>query len=99
MRAFISSQFGYCPLVWFFCSRKVNNRMNRIQERDLRIVHKDYVSTFVQLLEKDNSVSIHIRNLQLLTTEFLRQGTIYLLLYFKISLEQISLEIFYFTGC
>ena len=23
MRAFISSQFGYCPLVWFFCSRKI----------------------------------------------------------------------------
>ena len=46
MRAFISSQFGYCPLVWFFCSRKINNRMNRIQERALRIVCKDYVSTF-----------------------------------------------------
>ena len=39
MRAFISSQFGYCPLVWFFCSRKINNRMNRIQERALRIVY------------------------------------------------------------
>ena len=32
MRAFISSQFRYCPFVWSFCSRKVNNRMNRIQE-------------------------------------------------------------------
>ena len=53
MRAFISSQFGYCPLVWFFCSRKINNRINRIQERALRIVYKDYVSTFAQLLEKD----------------------------------------------
>ena len=30
MKAFISSQFGYCPTVWFFCSRKINNRMNRI---------------------------------------------------------------------
>ena len=46
MRAFISSQFLYCSLVWFFCSRKINNRMNRIQERALRIVCKDYVSTF-----------------------------------------------------
>ena len=58
MRAFIGSQFGYCPLVWFFCSRKINNRINRIQERALRIVYKDYVSTFAQLLEKDSSVSI-----------------------------------------
>ena len=47
MRAFISSQFGYCPLVWFFCSRKINNRMNRIQDRALRIVYEDYVSTYV----------------------------------------------------
>ena len=41
MTAFLISQFGYCPLVWFFCSRKINNRMNRIQERALRIVYKD----------------------------------------------------------
>ena len=72
MRAFISSQFGYCPLVWFFCSRKINNRINRIQERALRIVYKDYVSTFAQLLEKDSSVSIHIRHLQVLETEIFK---------------------------
>ena len=72
MRAFISSQFGYCPLVWFFCSRKINNRINRIQERALRIVYKDYVSTFAQLLEKGSSVSIHIRNLHILATEIFK---------------------------
>ena len=72
MRAFISSQFGYCPLVWFFCSRKINNRINRIQERALRIVYKDYVSTFAQLLQKDSFVSIHIRNLQIPATEIFK---------------------------
>ena len=46
MRALISSQFRYCPLVWFFCSRKMYNRMSRIQERALKIVCKDDVSTF-----------------------------------------------------
>ena len=46
--------------------------MNRIQERALRIVYKDYVSTFAQLLEKDSSVSIHIRNLQVLATEIFK---------------------------
>ena len=77
MRAFISSQFGSCPLVWFFCSRKINNRINRIQERALRIVYKDYVSTFAQLLEKDSSVSIHIRNLQILATEMFKDPKIW----------------------
>ena len=69
MRAFISSQFGYCPLVWCFCGRKINNSLNRIQERALRIVYEDYVSTFPQLFEKGSSVSIHIRNLHVLATE------------------------------
>ena len=32
MRAFILSQFGYCPLVWMFHSRTLNHRINRIHE-------------------------------------------------------------------
>ena len=43
--------------------------MNRIQERALKIIYNDYVATFTQLFEKDSSVSIHIRNLQVLATE------------------------------
>ena len=30
MKAFILSHFGYCPLVWMFHSRKLNNRINPI---------------------------------------------------------------------
>ena len=28
MKAFIESQFGYCPLVWMFHSRGINNKIN-----------------------------------------------------------------------
>ena len=38
MNAFIFSQFGYCPLAWMLHSRKLNNRINNIHERTLRIV-------------------------------------------------------------
>ena len=69
MKAFIHSQFGYCPLVWMFCNRKLNNRINRIHERALRIVYYDKLSSFEELLLKDNSVSIHIRNIQILALE------------------------------
>ena len=31
MRTFISSQFGYCHLVWFFCIRRLINHIIRIQ--------------------------------------------------------------------
>ena len=68
MKAFITSQFSYCPLVWMFHSRKSNNRINRLHERSLRIVYNDYNSTFEELLMKDNSVSIHHRNLQVCAT-------------------------------
>ena len=69
MKAFINSQFGYCPLAWMFHSRQLNNRINKIHERALRIVHNDFGSTFNELLLKDNSVSIHNRNIQALAIE------------------------------
>ena len=70
--AFIFSQFGYCPLIWMFHSRKLNNRINNIQERALRIVFRDYKSTFQKLLKQNKSVSIHQRNLQILATEIFK---------------------------
>ena len=68
MKAFITSQFGYCPLVWMFHSRKINNRINRLHERALRLTYDDYTLNFDTLLELDRSVSIHQRNLQVLAT-------------------------------
>ena len=69
MKSFILSQFGYCPLIWMFHSRGLNNRINSIHERALRLAYKDYHSNFNELLAKDNSVSIHHKNLQLLAVE------------------------------
>ena len=69
MDAFISSQFNYCPLVWMCHSRSINTQINRIHERALRIVYKDNILSFEQLLEKSGSFSIHHRNIQLLAIE------------------------------
>ena len=69
MKAFIESQFNYCPLVWMFHSRTMNNRINRIHERALRIAYKNNEASFEQLLLIDNSFSIHERNIQKLATE------------------------------
>ena len=72
MKSPITSQFGYCPLVWIFHSRSLNNKINYIHERALRITYGNKTSTFQQLLENDNSVSIHHRNLQILATEMFK---------------------------
>ena len=69
MKSFILSQFGYCPLVWMFHSRKLNNRINRIHERALRIAYKIDQLSFKELLSKDESFTIHERNIQNLAIE------------------------------
>ena len=69
MKAFIESQFGYRPLVWMYHSRSLDNKINRIHERELRIIYNVKSSSFHTLLEKDNSVKTHHRNNEILATE------------------------------
>ena len=76
MKAFIASEFGYCPLVWMFHSRKLNSRVNKLHERALRIVYQDYASSFTELLEKDNSTTINNKNIQLLAAELLKVNNV-----------------------
>ena len=52
-----------------FTVEKLKNRINKIQERSLRIVYNDEKSTFKQLLKKDKSFTIHERNIQALGVE------------------------------
>ena len=35
LKTFIGSQFSYCPLIWMFCSGKMNDKINHIHERAL----------------------------------------------------------------
>ena len=65
MKSFIEAQFKYCPLVWMFYSKKIHARINKLHERALRVVYKnDENLSFEELLIKDNSFSVHDRNLQ-----------------------------------
>ena len=72
MNAFFTSQFSYCPLIWMCHSRSNNRKINMLHERFLRIIYNDKQSSFTELLNKDNSVSIHIRNIQRLAIEMFR---------------------------
>ena len=48
------------------CHSRTNNRkINRLHQTCFRITYNDKQSSFIKLLEKDNSVSIHQRNLQI----------------------------------
>ena len=41
MQAFFRSQFAYCPLVWMFCGRTENAKINKLHHRALRLVYRD----------------------------------------------------------
>ena len=64
--AFITSQFSNCLIVWVFHSRTLNNQINKIHEKLLRLAYKNETfSSFDDLLKRDKSVSIHQKNLQI----------------------------------
>ena len=64
MKSFTTSQL--------FHSRRLNNKINSIHEKALRIIYQDNTSTFQKLLNKDNTVSVHHRNLHVLATEMFK---------------------------
>ena len=72
MNAFFRSQFSYCSLVWMFHTRRLETKINHLHERCLRLVYSDNTSTFQELLHKDDAITFHHRNLQLLAIELFK---------------------------
>ena len=72
MKAFTESHFNYCPLIWMFYSRTLNNKRNCLHERALRIICSDYKSSFCELLEKGKSFSIDHKSIQSLSIEIFK---------------------------
>ena len=72
MKAFITSQFNYAPLTWMFHSRTLNNKINKPHERALRLVYDKQNLTFQELLDLDDSITIHHKNIQKLAIEMFK---------------------------
>ena len=69
MNSFFNAQFNYCPLLKILHSRKNNNEIKHLHERCLQLIYNDKKSSNENLLEKDNSVSIHHENTHALANE------------------------------
>ena len=75
VNVFFMAQFNYCALHWMcYNNRTCNNKINRLHESCLRLIN-DKRSSFEDLLEKDNSVSLHHKNLQALAIEIFKVHT------------------------
>ena len=40
-KSFISSTFNYCPVIWMFCGKTANNRINELHKLALRVLQSD----------------------------------------------------------
>ena len=55
-----------------FHSRELNSKINALHYRALKMVYRDNTSSFNELLKRDNSVTIHHRNIQFLAIELFK---------------------------
>ena len=59
---FIRSLFNYCPVVWMFCGKTANANINNIQRKALQTLYNDFNSSYDDLLQKGNHLTIHDMN-------------------------------------
>ena len=62
--SFILSNFNYCPLVWLTCNVTNTRKMEKIQERGLRIIYNDYVSSYKELLLSSGEYLLYVSRLK-----------------------------------
>ena len=72
VKAFIESQFGYCPLAWMICGKQANARTNHIHGSTLEAVYNDEISPFEELLGRDKLETIYRRNIKILAAELFK---------------------------
>ena len=54
---FVTSHFSYYLLVYMFHGRRLNDGIDHIHEKALKIIYQDFNSPFKELLRKDSSLT------------------------------------------
>ena len=67
--SFTFSNFNYCPLLWHFCSAALSQKIEKIQERPLRLLHNDSYSSCSSLLLKAERPTMEVSRLRRLAIE------------------------------
>ena len=63
-RSFILSHFYYCSQVWHHCGKRNTRKLEKVNERALRYVFKDKISSYEQLLKRMSSQTLQNRRIQ-----------------------------------
>ena len=68
-RSFIAANFNYCPISWMFCGKKNTSKLEKLQERALRLVFCDQISSYDDLLKRGNFLSLKAYRIKCLAVE------------------------------
>ena len=66
------SRASCCSLIWMFCSKIGNNKINKIHRRTLRTICLNDETSLYKLLEIGNSEIIQSRHIKVLLAEILK---------------------------
>ena len=61
IQCLFQSQFSYCPLVWMCHSRTLNNKINRLYQKCLRLIYNVKTLNISWTFKVDCSVSIYLK--------------------------------------
>ena len=66
-KSFILPYLTYCHLIWHFCKSSDKRKLERLQERALRVIYKSHTATYEELLRRADIPSLYNRRLQDIT--------------------------------
>ena len=65
-KAFVMSNFNYCPILWHNCGIKAIHMIEKIQERVSRFIYNDYNTDYVVLVETKGESTIYTKRIRLI---------------------------------
>ena len=69
IETYFISCFSYYPIIWMFCSKAKNKKINALHKKELRLITPG-VHSFDDLLQINKMIDIHSRNTQFLIEVF-----------------------------
>ena len=70
--AFVSSNFNYCPTTWHFTSKSSTMKIEKVHKAALRVVYKDYTTSYSGLLDMSNRTPPFLARLKGLLVEVIK---------------------------
>ena len=68
-KAFITSHFNYCPIVWHFCGKGDIHKIEELHERVLRFVYNDYNNDYLHILQINGESTMFLQRIRKIASE------------------------------